>query len=89
MLPILEYMYILDFLMAAVRWIQMRRFQRNVEAENDRLDFELTMMTDMFMQNVIIWLQLMLLFLKYLGITTKRRKLFKPHLLLKLLGGYR
>ena len=85
-MQIIDNIAILEFLAILVKFIQIRRHQR-IFADQD--NFEMIMLSQMWLQIIADCLQFIRLVLTYLRCKRKKKKLFKPHLLLRYLGGYR
>ena len=77
---------VLNLFALILRWI---RILRNRRIANERfVEFVQIMMN--FFRIVMHWLNLMVLVMRWMNLIQKKnRRLFKPHLLIRLLGGYR
>ena len=74
---------ILDFISIHIRWIKIKRCRRNKNFQ------EVIHIMTGFLNMMIQLMQLTNLIMRLIHIRKKKKKLFKPHLLLQFLGGYR
>ena len=76
---------ILQFFQLVVTWLRILRNKRI--ANEEFMQFMQIMFN--FFRMIMIWLDLVLILLRWLDYNRKKNRLFKPHLLIRLLGGYR
>ena len=76
---------VLQFFALVLRWLRILRNKH--EANQQFLEFVQIMFN--FFRLIMDWLNLVTLVLRWIQITEQKRRLFKPHLLIRLLGGYR
>ena len=76
---------VLEFFALVIEWEKIRR---NRQIANNSF-IELTQLTQNFLNLVIHWLELANFIITWLRISTEKRILFKPHLILRFLRGFR
>ena len=77
---------LLQIYMVLILNIRQRRMLKN---SRDASDLEMINMIEIWWQNVVLWLQIVHWCLQILQRRHKLMKLYKPHLLMQLITGYR
>ena len=88
-LLISQYQAFLQLLQLFLGLFETIRNQRKQNILNDESDLEFILIFQNYFQNVVQWLHLVEMWLKYFNVTRRRRRLVKPHILLQLLSAYR
>ena len=90
MIPIVlfrNYPEILQFFILIIRWLNILRNRRRGRINQFQ---QILQLMHSFLQLAFQWLNILLLISRWLQISQrKKRRLFKPHLLLHVLGGFR
>ena len=81
-----EILQVLHIFVSVIQIIRNRRLQRILNNDNH---IELIVITNMYFDQVMSWFEMVYSFLKFVRIHRRKRRLFKAHLLLQLLRGYR
>ena len=88
-LLMLQYRTFVQIINLFFRVVGHIRKQRKLRIINDESDIEAILIFNNYMQNVMQWLHIILMFIKFVSLKRRKRRLIKPHLLLQILGGYR
>ena len=89
MIPMLPVEHILGLLRCFVQIIQHLRRQRQIRSNALHDDFEIFIILKIIAKLLLQYLTLIQLILRYMSLRRKKFRLYKPHLLLQLLAGYR
>ena len=83
--PFEEFLNFLQICVHVIQRIRLKRIQREDLLGNVEIILIVVKVLDLFS----MWLDLVTLFLKYLKCKGKRKRLYKPYMLIQLLAGYR
>ena len=75
---------ILNFFLAVVHFLQVRREHLNLLDEQ-----ELSQLSDMSNQFILSYFEMVVILAKYIKQEQRKRRFSKPHFLIQLLNGYR
>ena len=89
MLPVTFYHTSLNFLVLVIRFIRLQRLHRQNKFTDEEISEEVALLTGILLEMCRNFIVLTKLAFQFLKMKQRKRKLYKPHLLLQLLAGYR